>query len=101
MSRLFALCLVVLTLVACAAGTDQQQGDQITGTLVGIDANGADFRSITVEHGSDSTEILIKEGYDYGFDLAHLYEHLEKHLPVRVTIERKDGRPYALAIDDA
>jgi hypothetical protein len=99
MLRVFALCLLMT--VACSAGSSTDQaGEQITGTIVAIKANAADFDSITVNEDGTETEIFIKKNYDYGFDLVHLYEHQQQQEPVRVSIERRNGRPYATAIDD-
>ena len=103
MIRVFALCLVLSALVLSCEETSSSgsSAEQITGTIVDMKVNGADFDSITVEHEGEETEIFIKDDFDYGFDLVHLHEHQKKELPVRVSIEQVDGKPYATAIDDA
>jgi hypothetical protein len=45
--------------------------------------------------------ILIDPQIDYGFDLAHLREHMETGDPVRVDLELRAGDVYATQIDDA
>ena len=102
MKRLFALSLMLVALVGCR---DEAQGPnaekRITGTIVAMDANAADFRSITIEEDGDKIKIFIKKNFDYGFDLVHLYEHQDQGLPVSVSVEEADGKLYAVAIDDA
>ena len=101
MKRVFALCLLVLALLACADERDAKpEVEQITGRIVAVKANAADFDSITVDNEGTETEIFIKKNFDYGFNLVHLYEHQRQQEPVRVSIERRNGRPYATAIDD-
>jgi hypothetical protein len=38
---------------------------------------------------------------DYGFDLGHLHEHRASGDPVRCLLEEREGKLYALRIDDA
>jgi hypothetical protein len=109
MKQAFAFCIVLTLAAGCSSGsiddpapaTGRASTEQITGTIVTMSVESSEIASITVEHDGDETEIFIKEDFDYGFDLQHLYSHQEKKQPVRVSIERIDGEPFATAIDDA
>ena len=96
-----ALC----SLVALAAGCGEEEREpaprEVTGLIVAVEGTGSDVPSFTVEARGRSYEILTASDVDYGFDLGHLREHERLAEPVRVRLEERDGRLYALRIDDA
>jgi hypothetical protein len=75
---------------------------EVTGVLLDVDSNGVDdVQSFTLKDGDDTYEIFIADDVDYGFPLGHLSEHLTSGDPVNVPLEERDGKLYALSIDDA
>jgi hypothetical protein len=75
---------------------------EVTGVLLDVDSNGVDdVQSFTLKDGDDTYEIFIADDVDYGFPLGHLSEHLTSGDPVKVPLEERDGKLYALSIDDA
>jgi hypothetical protein len=48
-----------------------------------------------------TTEIFIDPAVTYSFPPAHLSDHLASAEPVRVEVERRDGRLFARAMEDA
>lgn len=76
--------------------------DEVTGVLLDVESEGVDdVTAFTLKEGDDVYEIFIAEDVDYGFPLGHLNEHLTSGDPVRVPVEVRDGKLYALSIDDA
>lgn len=76
--------------------------DEVTGVLLDVESEGVgEVTSFTLKEGDDTYEIFIAEDVDYGFNLGHLSEHLTTGDPVRVPLEVRDGKLYALSIDDA
>ncbi|MDQ3915542.1 MAG: hypothetical protein M3323_09495 [Actinomycetota bacterium] len=93
---------------ACDGGDDepaaqeQEVPSEVTGVLLDVDSEGvADVTSFTLKDGDETYEIFIADDVDYGFPLGHLSEHLSTGDPVRVPLEERDGKLYALSIDDA
>lgn len=75
---------------------------EVTGVLLEIDSEGlGDVQSFVLKDGDARYEISVASDVDYGFDLGHLSEHLTTGDPVRVTLEVRADKLYALAIDDA
>ena len=99
------LAAAVFSLVALGAGCGEEQREpaprEVTGVIVAVEGTGSDVPSFTVEARGRSYEILTATDVEYGFDLAHLREHQQLAEPVRVRLEERDGRLYALRIDDA
>ena len=96
--RLF-LSLAVVAAVACGGPAAPTE---VTGPITDIGRNdeGA-ITSFTVEEDGPSYRIRIDQTRDYGFDLEHLEEHRAQRLPVRVTLDDRDGTLVAVEILDA
>jgi hypothetical protein len=99
--RLGALALIALAATACGSDEGAPPPPDLTGVITHVEGEGSDIESFTVESGLGEWELLIVDGRDYGFDLAHLREHEASGDPVRCTIEVRDGEPFALEIEDA
>lgn len=106
------VCCLALVAGACGGEDDEPSGgdavaaedapDEVTGVLLDVQSEGiGEVTSFTLKDGDDTYEIFIAEDVDYGFDLGHLNEHLTAGDPVRVPLEERDGKLYALSIDDA
>jgi hypothetical protein len=97
-----AITLVVAT--ACGEGEDASRTfpDHVTGVVIEIDAEGFDdVNGFVLKDGDDRYEIFVSERIDYGFPLSHLNAHRAGGEPVRVELDRRDGRLVALSIEDA
>lgn len=76
--------------------------DEVTGVLLDVESEGVgEITSFVLKDGDETYEIFIAEDVDYGFDLGHLTEHLTAGDPVRVPLEVRDDKLYAVSIDDA
>ncbi len=93
----------LIALAASCSGEEEREPAPrvVTGMIVAVGGTGSDVPSFTVEARGRSYEILTASDVEYGFDLAHLREHERLSDPVRVRLEERDGRLYALRIDDA
>lgn len=99
-----ALVLVATLAAACASEPDAVESapDEVTGVIVEIDSGSLeDIRGFTVRAEGETYEILIASDVEYGFPLSHLNAHLASADPVLVDLEERDGRLYALSIEDA
>ncbi len=97
-----ALCSLVTLAASCGGEEEREPAPRVvTGMIVAVGGTGSDVPSFTVEARGRSYEILTASDVEYGFDLAHLREHERMSEPVRVRLEERDGRLYALRIDDA
>lgn len=95
--------LLIAGAVACgaSAGAPPAPG-RVTGTITAVDRDGSGtIVAFTVQEAATAYEIRIDPSKDYRFDLEHLEEHRAGHLPVRVTLEDRDGSLYAVEILDA
>jgi hypothetical protein len=92
--------LVSILTVACAA-EPMQSPDQVTGVIIEVQRAQGDITGFTVDAGSETYEIVIDPGRNYGFDLEHLVAHRATGDPVRVDVDDRDGRLVALTILDA
>ncbi|MGI8407943.1 MAG: hypothetical protein ACR2L3_05475 [Actinomycetota bacterium] len=109
MNKIMAAVLVLLVSVTTACdgeaeptGLDEGGTEVIVGVLIDIDSVTLDeINGFTLKAGAEQYEVLIADDVDYEFPLGHLHEHLEGSLPVSVTVEDRDGKFYALSIDDA
>ncbi len=90
-----------LAATACGGDAAEPPPSEVTGLIVAIEGEGSDVRSFTLESDGEAHEIHIAPDVDYGFDLAHLHEHERDREPVRCDLEQREGRLYALTIDDA
>lgn len=110
------LVLSCLALLGAACGGDEAEEpggggepvaaedapDEVTGVLLDVESEGVgEITSFTLKEGDDTYEIFIAEDVDYGFNLGHLNEHLTTGDPVHVPLEVRDGKLYAVSIDDA
>lgn len=73
----------------------------VTGEVVEVEPADGDVESFVVEQGGSRYRLLIGDDVEYGFDLAHLREHMEAGDPVKVTSEQRPDGATALSIDDA
>jgi hypothetical protein len=115
MRKLIVVLASCLALAGIACGGDGAEGPaagepvaaedapgEVTGVLLDVESEGVgEVTSFTLKEGDDTYEIFIAEDVDYGFNLGHLNEHLTTGDPVRVPLEVRDGRLYAVSIDDA
>lgn len=106
-SRSRYLVLVAVGLVALLAACGDENTpipppSQAEGLITEIRPPEGEPDSFLIESGSDGTfEVFLSDDVDYGFDLQHLHVHLNEGLPVRVELEQRDGKTYALQIEDA
>ena len=71
------------------------------GVVIAIDSESIDeITSFTLKDGDNSYEIFIADDVEYGFPLGHLSEHVQSGGPVAVETEERDGKLYALSIED-
>jgi hypothetical protein len=115
MRRLIVLLVAALALLGAACGGDDGEApaegepvaaedapDEVTGVLLDVESEGVgEVTSFTLKEGDETYEVFIADDVDYGFALGHLNEHLTTGDPVRVALEVRDGRLFALSIDDA
>jgi len=98
------LCLAFIALVACEDAETAEPAPLI-GTVIAVDAASlTKINSFTLKAGDDRHEIFIDPDVDYsssGFVPQHLREHVISGIRVRVKVERRDGRLYATAMQDA
>jgi hypothetical protein len=94
---------VALVLIAACGGNSEATPDVVTGVITEVTWNDdrTAVQSFKVDAQGDDYEIRIDDEVDYGFDLAHLEEHRDKHEPVRVKLRERDGTLFAERIDDA
>lgn len=109
----FAAAFVVLLLLVGACGADDEPPttaaspspsvvSPVTGLIVEIESEGfGEVTSFVLKAGDDSYEIFIARDVDYGFPLSHLNAHRVGSEPVVVELELRDGRLFALSIEDA
>lgn len=92
----------ILTAAVAACTSSAPPPEEVTGRITEVlrDAEGA-VVALTVQAGQDRYEIQPDPARDYGFDLSHLEEHRNTGDPVRVTLEEREGRLYAVIILDA
>ena len=92
--------LAALLLTACAS--EPEIPSSVTGLITSIERSDAGgIAGFTVEARGQPHDVRIDPGRDYGFDLEHLEEHRAQALPVRVTLEEREGEAYAVEILDA
>ena len=107
-------CCIALLAPACSDGDGGEEApsgevvaaedapDEVTGVLLDIESEGlGEVTSFVLKDGDDRYEIFIAADVEYGFDLGHLNEHLTSGDPVRVPLEVRGDKLYAVSIDDA
>jgi hypothetical protein len=100
-SRIALVALLVLSTAACGPQTDRSVTSEVEGLIVDTRSEDGRIRAFTVQSGSELVELWISDDVDYGFGLDHLEYHRAEGLPVRCTVEEREGRLYALVIRDA
>ena len=104
-----ALILACIAGIAAAAGCGGRGGGPATetpeparGKIVSLETGADDaITGFTLRTADEqSLEIAIADDVDYGFDLAHLREHMSTGDPVSCKLEERDGRLYALTVED-
>jgi len=102
--RLLGVALALALAGACGNGSGEEPvppPSRVEGLITEITPSEGEPESFVVETQEDgSFEVLITEDVDYGFDLAHLREHMDGELPVRVRLEERDVGAVALQIED-
>ena len=96
------LILLSLSLAGCG-GSDEPSGkpDRVEGVIVSIDSDAIDdVNSFVLKDGDDTYELFIADDVDYGFPLGHLQEHIQSSAPVACDVEERDGKLFALTIED-
>jgi hypothetical protein len=101
--RVFVAAGFLGAITGCGQENSPPPPSALTGLIVEIEGAGSDVDSFTLEEaaGGETYEIRIASDVDYGFDLSHLFQHLNERLPVRCALEERDGDLYALEIVDA
>lgn len=97
-----ALVLLLTVAAGCSSSAQPRAAPgQVSGLIVTIDRNQAGaIQAFTVEDGQ-RLRVRIDPRREYGFDLEHLEEHRTDRLPVKVTLEQRNGDLYAVEILDA
>jgi hypothetical protein len=95
----FALLFSPAVVGACGGGGDNEP-DELVGLIVEVQGRGNDVRSFTLRTTERTYDIRIAPDVDYGYPLGHLRVHESSLFPVRCTVERREGRLYALEIVD-
>ncbi len=103
--RFAAVAAFVLVLSGCSdpspVEADVEEG-RLEGVIVAIESAALDdVTSFTLKDGDEIYEIYIADDVDYGFPLGHMQEHVQTADPVTVDFEQRDGKLYALTIEDA
>ena len=102
-SALAAAVIAALLIPACSTdpAADVVDEQPLEGVIIAIDSESIDdITSFTLKDGDNTYEIYIAEDVDYGFPLGHLSEHVQSAGPVTVETEERDGKLYALSIED-
>jgi hypothetical protein len=72
------------------------------GTVVEVDSTGLnEVNSFVVRSKSEQYRIFIGGVVNLGFPPGHLNEHRATGQPVRVEVDRRDGKLFAVSIRDA
>lgn len=104
LARLTVSCLLVAALAACADGDAPSGGAprELTGVVVGVRSPGlGDVRGFTLRSGDETYEVAIDPDVSYDFALPHLNDHLATAEPVRVEIDERGAKLFAVSIEDA
>lgn len=94
--------LAVVLLAACGGNGGAEAPSEVTGVIILLDTDETgSIKGFSLRADAETYEIRIAEDVNYGFDLAHLNEHMTTGDPVRCRLEERDGDLYALTIEDA
>ncbi len=95
------LSAALLAMSACG-GSATAEPTEVTGVILFLETNAAsEVTGFTLKKRDETFEILIADDVEYGFELSHLNAHVAEGDPVRCRLEERDGRLYALSIEDA
>ena len=93
--------LIALGLAACDDSVEITDEQPLEGVVIEIDSPAfGEVTSFTLKDGDSTYEIYIAADVDYEFPLGHLQEHVQSADPVLVDTEERDGKLYALSIED-
>lgn len=92
----------MLALAACSPSAEGLGGaPTLTGVVTEVSSEGLeDVTSFELRSEGEMFTIHIADDVDYGFPLSHLNAHRTTGDPVRVETEERDGRLFALSIED-
>lgn len=98
------LAAATLLLGACGNGESKPEPEapsSVTGVIVEVAQEGlTEVESFSLRAEDETYQIYIADDVDYGFPLSHLNEHRVSGDPVRVELEERDEKLYALSIVD-
>ena len=90
---------MLVFLVACSGAGEAPE--QVTGVITEIESPSfGEVEHFTLRADGETYTIYIDDALDYGMPMSHLQEHLGTD-PVRCALEERDGKLYALSIEDA
>ncbi|MDQ3531072.1 MAG: hypothetical protein M3456_01585 [Actinomycetota bacterium] len=96
--------VVVFVLTGCDSSTAPPSGlREVTGVVTQIET-GQSFGAVetfSVRQGEQTYRIYVDHEVTYDFPLAHLNSHRAGAEPVRVGVERRQGKLFATSIGDA
>lgn len=94
---------LLLVLAACTDASDgatAEAPDEVTGVITDIESPSfGEVEHFTLREEGETFTIYIADDVEYEFPLSHLQEHLGTD-PVTCKLEERDGKLYALTIDD-
>lgn len=86
---------------ACSGGSEGGAPEPVTGVVLDVRATSlTDVSSFVVKDGDRRVVVRVDGDTEFAFPPAHLAEHKASGEPVHVQLERRDGRLYAVAVDD-
>jgi hypothetical protein len=100
--------MIALAIGACDDGdappdtSRPKAPDRVEGVVTDVTSeNIDDVTAFEVRSEGQTYEIFIDPEIDYGFRLGHLQAHVVGSDPVIVELEERDGKLFALSIEDA
>ncbi len=74
----------------------------MTGVVVEIESSGlARVEQFTLQDEGRRITILVDDDTEFAFAPSHLNEHRARGEQVAVEVERREGKLYAVSVDDA
>lgn len=98
----FIVLVALVVLVACSgpSDVDEETPERVTGVITEIESPAfGEVEYFMLRQGGETYQIYIADDVDYGLPLSHLHEHLGTD-PVSSELEERDGKFYALTIED-
>ena len=91
--------IALVLLVACS-GDSGETPEQLTGVITEIESPSfGEVEHFTLRADGETYTIYIADDVEYGMPMSHLQEHLGTG-PVKCDLETRDGKLYALTIED-